>query len=318
VTSLLADTVVTHCPPDLDVRALRARWLHDPSLAYAAAPYDPRRPGIAGLGRELLASMGRPGVTWGRRHGEQHFLRPIPYWRTDGITDLLILDAQLLRIEGLSVLLDAAAATPLRTWLLLTEPSRPDVSRWLAEAHAPAIPWHEVEEYWERRIDPLTGLRSTCPTAAAPPWSGTEPIGIEEWTAHPVPCLLHNRPASCLREALRGAHARGELTPDEAGAVARDHFLALTRMGDEDAALAAAVLLGRDHFQPARTALVRLRVDNDVALEDVSRDGDVSSADRASDPLEAAALRGLRVQDTLAGCPATGPFLTIFGEAPGH
>jgi hypothetical protein len=314
---LLGDVVVTRCPPDLDVRAVRAALLEDPAVAYAAAPPDARRPGIAGLGRGLLASMGRPGVTWGRRAGEQHFLRPLPYWRADAITDLVVLDAQQLRIGGLTVLLDAASAAPLRTWLLLTDPARPAVTTWLADAHAVATPWADVVAHWRVRLSAQAGRRDRCPTAAHPPWTGTDPVGVHAWTAEPPPCPVHERAAGCLREALRGAHARGELTATEACETARQHALTLERDGDRDGALAAAVLLGRDVYAPARATLGRLGASAQVRLRQVDADGAVRGSTRKPDAIEAAALRAMRAQDALAGCAGSGPFLTILGEPTG-
>lgn len=313
----LLDTVVTHCSIDLDVPALREAWLADPGVAYATAPVGARRPGIAALGRDLLSSMGRPGVTWGRKHGERHFLRALPYWRTDAITDLVILDAQQLRIEGLCALLEATSAAPVRTWLLLTEPARPDVTCWLSASHTDATPWGDVKQYWQDRATAGRGRRQACPTAAEPPWVGTDPVGVTAWTLAPPDCPLHDQPARCLREALRGAHARGQLTPDQACAAARDHHLTLNRSGDADAALAAAVILGRDLYVPARTSLERLGTGPGTVLGDVSGAGGVLSSGRRPTPIEAAALAALRSQDALVGMQADRALLAIFGEAAG-
>lgn len=316
MTGVHGDVVVTHAPPDLDVRALRAALLEDPAVAYAAAPAA-KRPGVAELGRELLASMGRPGVTHGRKTGERHMLRPLPYWRTDGITDLVILDAQLLAIDGLSTLLDAAAATPLRVWLLLTDPARPYVTAWLTAAHTAATPWSDVVDHWRRRLQPLTGRRRACPTVAAPPWAGPDPVGTLAWTVEPPRCPTHRYPAACLREALRGAHALGQLTPDQARDVARDHYLALSRAGDANGAFAAAVLLGRDHYVPARAALQRIGAPDRTTVADVTPRGGVPAGQQRPSTVEAAALAALRAQDVLAGCPASSPVLCIFGEPSG-
>ncbi|MGN6334167.1 MAG: hypothetical protein ACTHOD_21340, partial [Motilibacteraceae bacterium] len=129
----------------------------------------------------------------------------------------------------------------------------------------------------------------------------------------PPPCPLHRLPAACLREALRGAHARGELTADQA----RDHYLATTRAGDGDGAFAVSVLLGRDLYIPARTALARLGAPEDTTVGQVTARGGVHTGQSRPSRVEADALAALRTQDVLAGYHGSSPVLSIFGEPPG-
>ena len=142
-------------------------------------------------------------------------------------------------------------------------------------------------------------------------------MGTLAWTVEPPRCPTHRYPAACLREALRGAHALGQLTPDQARDVARDHYLALSRAGDANGAFAAAVLLGRDHYVPARAALQRIGAPDRTTVADVTPRGGVPAGQQRPSTVEAAALAALRAQDVLAGCPASSPVLCIFGEPSG-
>lgn len=110
-------------PPLLQLRTTLAGNPHIALATLRAGRYS--NPPYTGVSDEILNWLGRPGTSYGRRQGERHFLRIVPFlrdgwrhtqWRdpadapTAGVTDLIVVSPEHLQSEGLLALIDAAAA----------------------------------------------------------------------------------------------------------------------------------------------------------------------------------------------------------------
>lgn len=344
-----AAVIATVVPEDVRIHDIRLALAGNPHVALGILRCQgDTNPPYTGLSDELLGWLGRVGTAHGRKLGERHFLRIVPFlregwqhtpWRkphepTRGITDIVVVHPEMLGADALLDLLDAAAAAASCLWLLCGTTMPVDTGR-LIRAHAGLYAdWQNLWEQWRQRNGSVPQL--SCLALSQRWWRaptthahGSDAITarrrtraerahagvVGDWTS----CPVHRDPLGCLRASFAYAIGTVEMTDSDGLAVCLDLIRAtnMPRWQVHD--------LARDTFAPARDCVDHLcrQAGLDPALVPRTRLSALDQEGRTlaigghplpvPELMRPAVLRQ-RTMSLLSGGTANSPLLTIFGE----
>ncbi len=337
--------ITTTIPDGTPLHELRALFSGDPhsvvATIYTRAHGNRDNIPYNSITDDTLNWLGRTGTTIGRRNGERHLLRIVPFlrhgWQDNhlrhpetvphGISNYVVIGAEQLLADGVRELIDAAAAANTAVWLL--QSTRETRGTAVIASYAHEVSWSHLWQEWANEAEPPP---TQCAGTITPWWrSGQrDPHArvaalIESAVALiDSTCPTHTHHAGCLRQALAQGLQRHNIDEHEA----RQVTLALRRLAQRDRRHEYDVL-ARDTFAPARDALTRLlrpcRKDPlNIKIAQIDRNGrSIHLQDRCLlvPRQDRPALRRQRQLTLLAGGSVNTPFLTIFGDpgrAPNH
>jgi hypothetical protein len=295
------------------------------------APSDAKT-SLPNLSQDLLDAIGAVGRREPRAAGDRHLLRALVHLIHGPVRNVIVDDAQLLAVDALDALHEAALIGRAQLWLIFDAAQRPprgptvhpDPRTWMTDVCTIATPgrllrvWQQRESHETCQLPPPgwwhRGPAAAQATAAGYAGSCTNP-GAHPGARQQVECLLGLARRSLTAGHTTATHVRRRIEDLLTHpATTADHAWALTAV-DREAWTAGMDALGQTHprAQHAR-------------LADVTSDG---AAIRVTDgpqlepfwtpvhPRHRDAVARLRTSRRLAGCTAGELLDGVFDEDPG-